>query len=192
MEVKLQLKKFTEYHLIRNHKDYIKTENENKMIEFHPFTENDFDTLIRWNQTEEELVQFAGPIFTFPLTRDQLTNYIQSTSRTPLKVVLSSTNQTIGHCELNYENSIRRLSRILIGEKEWRGQNIGEHIVRKMVEVFFEDPLIKEVDLNVFDWNIPAQRCYKRVGFEFTDAETNQLIVNGKTWKTLNMILRRD
>ncbi len=162
------------------------------MIELQAFTENDFETLMSWIKTEEELIQFAGPIFTFPLTRDQLTDYINSTSKKPLKVILSATKETIGHCELNYENEIKRLSRILIGPKEMRGQNIGELVVRKMAEILFEDPSTKEVDLNVFEWNTPAQKCYKRVGFEFTEIGGKSMLVNGKTWTTLNMILRRD
>lgn len=47
----------------------------------------------------------------------------------PLKVILNSTNETIGHCELNFENGNNRLSRVLIGNKNVRGQKIGEQII---------------------------------------------------------------
>ena len=49
------------------------------MIELKPFTENDFPIFKSWIHSEEELFQFAGPIFTYPLTDEQLTKYIKMT-----------------------------------------------------------------------------------------------------------------
>jgi len=161
------------------------------MIELKPFTELDFETFKSWIHTEEELFQFAGPIFSFPLTNKQLLDYIKMTDKKPLKVILKSTNQTIGHCEINFQNGVNRLSRILIGDKSLRGKKIGEQIVKQMATILFEDPSINEVDLNVFDWNKAALKCYENVGFRINPDQTNKMIVNGKIWTTLNMILKR-
>ena len=45
---------------------------EERMIELEPFTENDFETFKSWTNTAEELFQFAGPNFNFPLNDQQL------------------------------------------------------------------------------------------------------------------------
>lgn len=161
------------------------------MIELKPFTENDFETFKGWIQSEEELFQFAGPIFTYPLTDEQLTKYIKMTDKRPLKVVLKSTNETIGHCELNFENGNNRLSRILVGNKELRGQKIGEQIVSKMVALLFQNPKIYEVDLNTFDWNKGAIKCYEKVGFRINHDKTDKMNVNGNFWTRINMTLKR-
>ena len=161
------------------------------MITLCPFTEKDFDTLISWVHSKEELFQFAGAIFNFPLTHEQLHNYINTVDKKPYKVILNATNETIGHCELNYENEGHRLSRILIGVKTLRGQHLGEHIVTKMVSLFFEDSKVNEVELNVYDWNEPAIKCYTRVGFKVNPKKKDSIKVNGKTWIKLNMILKR-
>ncbi|BDD06530.1 GNAT family N-acetyltransferase [Aureibacter tunicatorum] len=139
------------------------------MIELKPFTEEDFETLISWVNSKEELYQFAGSIFDYPLTDDQLKNYIQMEDKKPFKVVLSSTNESIGHCELNFENGNRRISRVLLGRKDLRGMNIGGQIIRNLVELMFENPEKQEVDLNIFDWNKAAINCYQKVGFNFSD-----------------------
>lgn len=162
------------------------------MIELKPFTENDFDTFKSWIHSEEELYQFAGPIFSYPVTDQQLRDYIQMTDRKPLKVVLIATNKTIGHCELNFENGKYRLSRILVGDKNLRGQKVGEQIVRKMVDLFFQNEQVNEVDLNVFDWNKRAIKCYEKVGFKINPNKTGEMIVKGKVWTKLNMILKRE
>lgn len=162
------------------------------MIRLEKFTESDFETLISWIKSKEELNQFAGPIFSFPLTKKQLINYINMMDKQPFKIVLTETNKTIGHCELNYENGNRRLSRILIGEKSARGKGYCKIIISKMTELFFKNPAVKEIDLNVYDWNKGAIRCYENVGFKIVPKNFNQHEVNEKIWTSLNMKLDRN
>lgn len=161
-------------------------------IQLLPFTKQDFDTLKSWVDTPEALFQFAGPIFSFPLTDQQLTDYVGMEDKRPMKVVLSDTQETIGHCELNFENGQRRLSRILVGNKELRGQKIGEQMVRKMADLLFADPDTKEIDLNTFDWNKAAIRCYEKVGFVIDDEQTEPMIVGDQVWTKLNLVLTRE
>lgn len=161
------------------------------MIELKPFTENDFETIKSWINSKEELFQFAGPIFKFPLTDNQLLNYIKMSDKKPFKVVLKSTNETIGHCEMNFENGNNRLSRILVGKKELRGKKIGEQIVRELVKMFFLNPDIKEVDLNTFDWNRAAINCYEKVGFRINHEKSEIITVHDNQWTRINMTLKR-
>jgi RimJ/RimL family protein N-acetyltransferase len=159
------------------------------MIELKDFTESDFETLKSWIKSEKELFQFSGKIFTFPLTNKQLADYIKRPDNRPLKVILTETNQTIGHCALNFENGNTRLSRILIGDKELRGKKIGEQIVSEMTKLLFEDTNVKEVDLKVFGSNKGAIRCYEKAGFSIK--ERSEVNINGEIWENLNMILNR-
>lgn len=161
------------------------------MIKLYPFTENDFSIFKSWIHNEEELMQFAGAIFSYPLTDKQLTAYIKMVDRKPFKIVLKSTNQIIGHCELNFENGNNRLSRILIGQKELRGQKIGEHVVREMVNLLFQNPKITEIDLNVFNWNKAAIKCYEKVGFKTLHNNTSQISTKAGVFTKLNMVLQR-
>jgi len=162
------------------------------MIKLIKFTEDDFETFKSWIKNEEELFQFAGSLFTFPITNQQLLSYIKNENLKPFKVILSKTNATIGHCELNFKNGNNRLSRILIGKKNLRGKKIGEKIVIKMCDILFEDISILEVDLNVFDWNKSAIKCYKNASFKISNSVTKELTVKGRTWARLNMILKRE
>ncbi len=161
------------------------------MIELEPFTEKDFETFKSWIQSKYQLFQFAGPLLTYPLTDNQLHNYIQMTDKKPMKIVLQSTKKTIGHCELNFENGNNRLSRILIGDKQMRGKKIGEQVVRKMVDLMFENKKIEEIDLNTFEWNKQAIKCYEKVGFRINPKKTEKMEVNGNLWTKINMTLKR-
>ena len=166
------------------------TDNHNRII-LEPFTKKDFETFKSWITDEEELALFAGPIFSFPVKDAELIAYLNRPEIKPFKVIFRETGENIGHCELNFGHELPRLSRILVGDQSMRGKGIGEQIVIEMVSIIFQNHSVQKVDLNVFDFNKSAIRCYEKVGFEINPIPTLDLSVHGKTWKRLNMILSR-
>ncbi|WP_207420200.1 GNAT family N-acetyltransferase [Desertivirga brevis] len=121
------------------------------MIKLETFGYEDFDRLISWVKSEKEMIQFAGPVFTYPLTREQLIQYSTNKVRQVFKVRLISTGEVVGHCELNFQNQIPRLSRILIGDSTLRNQGMGKAIVRSLLDRVFESTCHDSVDLTVFN-----------------------------------------
>ena len=162
------------------------------MIALLPFDQKDFERFKSWIKSQDELFQFAGPIFTYPLTNDQLLSYINDTRRIAFKVIQSDTNEVIGHCELNFENDLPRLSRILIADSAIRGKGFGKLIVHKMLEELFDKRDFESADLNVFDWNKSAIRCYEHIGFAINPAIVKSQMNNGEAWTALNMVISKD
>lgn len=156
-----------------------------------PFTENDIKNLQRWISSERILAQFAGNSFTYPLSYYQLIQYINDPSREVFKVVDVISNKRIGHCEFNHAHDIPRLSRIIIGDPKFRGKGMGQRIVSIMVERLFGNNQIEMVDLNVFDWNHAAIKCYENIGFQSNPIPTKSHVYQGENWKRINMILKR-
>ena len=62
------------------------------MIKLEKFTEQDFERLINWIENEEILVQFSGGIFKFPLTKEQLNEYLYSENIISFKIINLETN----------------------------------------------------------------------------------------------------
>ncbi len=162
------------------------------MILLERFTEDDFDRFISWIESEEELIQFAGPLFTYPLSHQQLNNYLLQEKKSPYKIRLIETNEVIGHCELNFEKELPRFSRILIGNKSLRNKGIGKQVLHQMINLLFTKTSHAAVDLNVFDWNKNAIACYEKIGFKVRPELNTFMIVSGKNWNAVNMILNRD
>lgn len=162
------------------------------MITLSLFTQNDFERFKSWIKNQDELFQFAGPIFTYPLTDEQLLNYINDSRRIAFKVIHSDTQEVIGHCELNFENTLPRLSRILIAHSSLRGKGLGKLLVHKMLEQLFIERNFEAADLNVFDWNKGAIRCYEQVGFTINPAVVNTQLNNGELWTALNMVISKE
>ena len=69
---------------------------------------------------QRELVQFAGDLFTYPLSENQLHAYLSQEKLIAKKIIHIESGEVIGHRELNFLNEHPRLSRILIGNKQKR------------------------------------------------------------------------
>ena len=106
------------------------------MIRLEKFIENDFDNLLSWINSEEELIQFAGTIFSFPLTKEQLYKYVKIPGVNAFKVLYEEENITIGHAEIfNSGENISKLCRIIIGDKNYRGKGVGKQIVKELLNL---------------------------------------------------------
>jgi RimJ/RimL family protein N-acetyltransferase len=142
-------------------------------IDLRPFERKDFSRLIEWIKSPEFLLQWAGPIFRFPLDEPQLERYLEKSHgdqppRRIAKAVNIDTNEVIGHIELDdidWHNKSARLCRVLVGESSFRGRGVGVQMAKKLLEVGFNELGLHRVELVVFDFNEAAIRCYERVGF---------------------------
>lgn len=160
------------------------------MIRLAPFGKADFSRLISWVDSEALLVQFSGPVFTFPLTPEQLEQYISDGNRYAYTVTDVQTNEAIGHAEIYIDaNKVAKLCRILIGKPDFRGKGLGQEIVEGLVDLSFGALSAEEVMLNVYDWNIAAIKCYEKAGFVFNPLTYSKIEVKGEIWISNNMIL---
>jgi RimJ/RimL family protein N-acetyltransferase len=160
------------------------------MIYLTPFTPADYDRLISWVHTAELLMQYSGPRFSFPLTDIQLDENGADPARRPYNVVDAQTDAVIGHCELYYKPDSILIGRILIGDTQARGKGIGGAIIRELVALGKQDPERRWIELNVFDWNHAAIRCYEREGFVLNPDVRYERQIGSETWVAVNMVLR--
>ena len=121
------------------------------------------------------------------MTDEQLKKYIDDPKRRPYKIVSTETHNVIGHCELNFERSIPRLSRILIADNTERNKGYGKKTVHAMLKLLFVDNTYDQADLNVYDWNTNAIKCYEGVGFQINEGVTSKTSIGNETWIGLNM-----
>ena len=143
------------------------------MIVLRPFERSDFARLIGWVGSPAFLLQWAGPLFTYPLDVAQLDRYLADAQQEPptrmvFTAVDEATGAAVGHIELakiDARNRSASLSRVLIGEASQRGKGAGVEMVRRALEVGFDRLGLHRIDLVVFDFNRGAIACYERAGF---------------------------
>jgi RimJ/RimL family protein N-acetyltransferase len=140
------------------------------MVELEAFERADFDRLIGWIGSAEELMQWAGPIFRWPLDRQQLERYLAAAEAPePTRRIFRAVDagEAVGHVELNAIERWHRsatLSRVLV-QPGLRGRGIGAAMVREVLAVAFDELGLHRVDLFVFDFNTAAIACYEGLGF---------------------------
>lgn len=161
-------------------------------ITLEPFTLADSNRLIQWINSEEELIQFAGPYFTYPLTEVQIENYLKLPNKDAFKVIQADTIEVIGHGEINQTSEVPRLARILIGRREHRGKGLGKELVLALLNKAFSICDSDRIELNVYTWNTAAIACYESVGFVLNPGKEAEVMVNGKRWQSINMAISRE
>lgn len=138
------------------------------------FTANDFDPMLSWFKSEKELIQWAGPsLFTWPLDRTQLNNYLaRADGEIPqvyiYKAVRQSDFHIVGHLEFDKfdrESMTAVLSRVIIAPNE-RNKGLGHYLIDTALQVGFEALKLKEIKLSVYTFNTIAIRCYEAAGFK--------------------------
>lgn len=136
-------------------------------ITFRPFTISDARALLAWAQTPDELLQWAGPRFRFPLDESQLVDYADTTDEH--RHVISAVDgdgQVVGHAELNVipEHELGQIGRFAVAP-HMRGRGVAGRLMDWLMGFAFDELHLHRLELVVFSFNEPALRCYKRVGF---------------------------
>ena len=160
------------------------------MIELKEFNHNHFNKLISWIDNEKTLIQFAGPIFTYPLTTEQLSDYVKEKNRISFAIYYSG--QLIGHSEIykNVDKTVK-FCRILIGDVSFRGNGLGKEVVKQMINYTFNKFEINSIELNVYDWNLSAISCYEKVGFVINRTKSKTTNYKNEIWTSINMTLTK-
>lgn len=173
------------------------------MIKLEPLKKEDFDKILQWNEgkSADFLLQWAGPLYKYPLTKEQIeqyfNNYVCKEKATIFvyKIVDMETGQMIGTVELNENNSVNktgRVGRFLIGEESARGKGVGRAALNEVVRIGFEELKLNKITLGVFDFNTRAIRCYKSVGFEIESLKENYRKAENGYWNLFDMGITRE
>jgi len=143
------------------------------LIDLHYFTNNDIPQLMAWTDTPEFLFQWAGSSLKYPLTAEELEQYVNKANHKNsdvliYKVVHIETGKSVGHISLgniNRENGTARMCRVLIGDPTMQGKGIGKEMVKKLLTIAFDQLKLHKVSLAVFDFNESAFHLYQKMGF---------------------------
>jgi len=161
-----------------------------KMIILQPFKEEDFDRLISWISDEKLLIQFAGSKFQFPLSHEQLKAYCAEAKRNIFKVISKESSEVVGHAEVYQiaEDTVL-ICRVLIGAPQHRGKGLGTALMKELIAFAEQDLGIKNIELNVFEWNLPAIACYQKLGFKKVPDGDRITRYGDEHWRSIRMRL---
>ncbi|RYD71849.1 MAG: N-acetyltransferase [Sphingobacteriales bacterium] len=171
------------------------------MIRLEHFEEKDFDQLINWINTEELLINWAGSLFSFPLTKQSMAWYLGDTNDKEksdalvYRVVEVETGKTVGHISLggiSRKNRSARISRVLIGDNENKGKGYCRQMINAVLTIAFNEMNLHKVSLGVYDYNSSALKCYQSAGFKIEGNMRDVLLYREKWWSLIEMGILED
>lgn len=142
------------------------------MIKLEYLEKEDLIKIVEWNtnKSEDYLLQWAGPMYDYPLTIKQVEDYLLNNNSDIFvyKILSIDTDEFIGTIELremDIGNKIGRVCRFLIGEDNFRGKGIGRQVLNEILRIGFKGLKFEKITLGVFDFDISAIKCYENAGF---------------------------
>lgn len=160
------------------------------MLTLETFTEHDVAPVLEWITSPRLLAQFAGPELSFPLTHESFWEAVHSPpeGRRAFRVVHTETGTCIGHAQLYPKGPGRvRLARLLIGPPAFRGQGLGQDMVRQLCQYAETEMAAPIQELSAVAWNHAAIRCYAACGFVHQPELDSVFDVLGEPWPLLTM-----
>lgn len=154
-----------------------------------PFQQSNFQTLISWIKDEETMIKFAGIGFQYPLTEQQLTDYIDKIPNRLLFLGIDKDSNPIAYGEIiPQDKDSARLGHLIIGESQNRGQGLGKQLIQLLIDEAKKQLQITRMDLFLLEGNDLAQNCYLKFGFQFI---TNDFAIThqNKTYNILKMTM---
>ena len=173
------------------------------MIKLSLMEKEDLIKIIEWNanKSADDLLQWAGPVFSYPLTLGQVENYYlneakrENSNVSIYKILLMETDEIIGTIEVRItdeEQKIGKVCRFLIGSEDIRGKGIGTEVLKEAVRICFEELKFEKITLGVFDFNESAIRCYEKVGFVKVKFTENARKSSNGYWNLYEMAISKE
>ena len=144
------------------------------------------------------MVQWAGPAFKWPMTQKQFREQLRAAkgkAATLFPFGLYRGDILIGYCELaRYDRKSQsvHLSRVIISPKH-RNKGFAQIMIDHVLKLGFEELGLNRIMLGVFDFNKPAVKCYKKMGFKLEGTLRQTTKVGDSFWNCHMMsILRKE
>jgi RimJ/RimL family protein N-acetyltransferase len=167
-------------------------------LQVEKFRAKDIGRVCSWIKSEAAMVQWAGSIFSWPMTQKQLHEQLRAAkgkAPTLYPFGLYRGSVLIGYCELaqhNRKSQSAHLSRVIISPKH-RNKGFARIMIGPVLKFGFCEIGLNRIALGVFDFNKPAIKCYKNMGFKMEGTLRQASKVGDSFWNCHMMsILRKE
>jgi RimJ/RimL family protein N-acetyltransferase len=154
----------------------------------------DTPALTSWAASADELLQWVGPHFSFPLDEDQLRTYAEGASDTRHLISgVHESGEVIAHAELNLlpQHRLGQVRRVAVAPQA-RRRGIGRALMTRVLQLGFDELALHRIELVVFSFNEPARRCYEAIGFRQEGRAREARVATNGYWDLIYMALLED
>ena len=166
-------------------------------MELTKFKQKHIPEILGWIKNESEMVQWSGPIFSWPLSRKQFLKHLEAAKSEPPTLYpfgLYHNGSFMGYGELwgHYRNFKSAIASRIIVSPQSRNKGMGQWMIGKLLEFGFEELGLNRIGLGVFDFNKPAIKCYEKTGFTMEGTLRESAKVEDTYWDCHIMSILRN
>lgn len=140
----------------------------NEELKLKPIDINDMENMRKWRNEENKNSTFVNTKF---ITEENQLSWYNSykNSNNDMMFIIVYRNIKVGMIglyEIDYDNKKAEFGRLLIGDKNFRGKNLGFECTKALCQYGINNLSLNKIKLEVFKNNDYAVNVYKKVGFK--------------------------
>jgi RimJ/RimL family protein N-acetyltransferase len=169
-----------------------------KRIVLREYRMEDLPHVRKW-VNDPEVTDNLSDIFVYPHTTENTEAFLKmmvdgSTDSKGFVIAEKDTLNYIGQIDLHRIDWISRhaVLGIVIGRKDMQNRGIGYEAIRLMQQFVFRTLNLHRLELEVFEFNERAIRCYRKAGFREEGRMRQRLYRHGRYWDILMMGILRE
>ena len=156
--------------------------------------ERDVDIIKNWIDDERTHAMWCANLFEYPLNRDNVAQVLEHVAEKygDVPYIAMYDGREVGFfCYHTNQTTKEGMLKFVIVNPECRGKGIANEMLKSVVEYAFGKEGAELVQLNVFQENTRAKKCYEKAGFIERNLTENAFAYKDESWGRCNMIIRK-
>jgi len=167
-------------------------------IALRDYRSSDLDSIRQW-VNDPEITNTLSDVFLYPHSKNESETFLnmimEGKSSTKSFVIAEKDSlEYIGQIDLfklDWKNRFALLA-IVIGRKEYHGKGYGSEAIRVLQKFAFEELNLNRIELDVYDYNVRAYKCYLKCGFKEEGRMRQKLFRNGRFRDVIKMAILKE
>ncbi len=161
-----------------------------------PYIESkDYEHIEKWIGDEKSHALWCADLIPYPIHKESLHEFLEKSAMdwTDSAYVATENNgKIIGFfCySINIDDNTGFLKFVIVDRKK-RGTGCGKEMLQLALQYAFDITGVNLVQLNVFEENIAAKHCYKKIGFIEESTSNGVFQYKDESWSRCHMIIEK-
>ncbi|OAB38631.1 acetyltransferase [Paenibacillus macquariensis subsp. defensor] len=161
------------------------------------YRDSDLDHIRQW-VNDPEITNTLSDNFLYPHSKYETESFFRmmvegKSSNKSFIIAVKDSLEYIGQIDLykiDWKNRFAHLA-VVIGRKEYLGKGYGSDAIRILQKFTFEELNLNRIELEVYEYNERAYKCYLKCGFKEEGRYRNKIYNKGKYRDSICMSILR-
>jgi len=161
------------------------------------YQDSDIEHINQW-VNDTEITNTLSDNFLYPHSKHETESFFKmmvegKSNNKSFIIGIKDSLEYLGQIDLykiDWKNRFASLA-IVIGKKEYLGKGYGNEAIRVLLKFAFEELNLNRIELEVYEYNERAYKCYVKCGFKEEGRYRKKIYKKGKYWDSVCMSILR-